>query len=110
MTDPLERTARAVHSLGVSVAQLLGMHEGVDLRWLPGDKDWYCERVAPVVWFDEALLGVSTNPDLTPWLVVGDKITLTAANGTWIWIKTGRQKRTPEEILPQTLHEARWPD
>ena len=108
-----ERAARSIHSMSVSVAQLLEMHKGVDLRWDPDEKAWHCAKVTPIVWFDQALLSTSTRPDYGPWFVDGDKITLTALNGSWIWIKTGRQRDADLATSPEAPGlqlEARWPD
>ena len=105
-----DRAARSIHKMSVSIAQLLEMHEGVDLRWDVDEKAWHCAKVSPIVWFDQTLLAMSMKPDYGPWFIDGDKITLTALNGSWIWIKTGQQRDTTILEVPGLQLEARWPD
>lgn len=101
-----------------------------------GDKWWHADKVAPVVWFGEAWLDTARSskrsamasyqralrdgeitedePEWSffgPWHIDGDTIKLRAANGTWIWVLTGRSEMTtrPDEE-DEVMWEGRWPD
>lgn len=108
--SPMFRLADSISSMAVCMAQLLGMHEGIDLRCV--DKRWHCDKASPIVWFDSVLMSMCAKPTLlNPWLFDGDRIKLIAANGLWIWVTTGRYEHRPRiDSEPSTYYEARWPD
>jgi len=111
--NELERAHRSIGNMTTTMAQILGMHDGVELRWDPEAKTWHCEKAAPVIWFDSVLFSLCSGPTFGPWMVDGSptRIKLTTANGIWIWVPTGRYEfKDRIDGGPATRYEARWPD
>lgn len=107
MTSPTERAAVAVQSMGVCLAQVMGMHPEVALEYT--NREWLCTRAAPVVWFGEPFLA-ATRLHSPWWARTGDYIKLTAANGSWVWKLTGETKAVEGIDGPLIMHRAVWPD
>lgn len=102
----LTRAAATIQSMAVSMAQVMGMHPEVCLRYRPGGI-WECTQAAPEVWFGEPFLASRLD---TPWRRSGDCVKLTASNGSWIWKLTADTTIGTNIDGPFTMRRAVWPD
>lgn len=64
----------------------------------------FVDSATPIYWFDAAQLQSNF------FGFDGTHVTLSAANGTWVWKLTGKTEQRAIRNGVQVLHEAVWPD
>lgn len=108
MNTPIDRTVVQIHSWATTIAQIMGMHTGVDLRYVDHQR-WECTQAAPEVWFAHIFLGTLLwAPE--PWARTNGCVKLRVTNGLWIWKLTGETKVIEGVDGPLTMERGVWPD
>ncbi|MBJ7383084.1 MAG: hypothetical protein JHC55_01170 [Mycolicibacterium sp.] len=110
--DVLVRACVAMDRMATTLANIMAMHTGVELRWDGDLKEWRADVVQPVVWFGESFLcGRVAGPwTVGPWTIDDGMVRLRASNGEWLWRLTDEWSSAAGVDGPLDLRKAVWPD